>query len=139
MLCVAAQSKNLIGLSAQTLIIAHSQIRFRLNAAQQLLSKYPHTPNIGLELFLARAGLRAVIFWRFCAFGLVQISELKATKDIMFSMFVPWRTQTNQCFQTTPDSNLKTGSGFALLPFKLESQKVLRSLSAFCACKGQES
>ena len=66
------------------------------------MGKYPQTPKIALEMLLACAGLRAFIFRRCCAFGPVQVSELKAAKNFMFAMCVPWCTQNhckNQCFQ----------------------------------------
>ena len=63
----------------------------------RFLQPYEKRPaSEGLELFLACAGLRAFILRRCCAFGSVQVSEPKAAKHIVVSMFVAWCIQ-NHC------------------------------------------
>ena len=57
--------------------------------AKQIKGTYPQTPKLGLEMCLACAGLRAFIFTRFCAFGSVQVAELKAAKNKIVSMLFP--------------------------------------------------
>ena len=61
---------------------------------------------------MACAGLRAFIFRRFCAFGSVQVAELKAAKNITFSMFFPGVLKTTVKTSDSIKARLESENGF---------------------------
>ena len=79
--------------------------------AKQIKGTHPQTPKLGLEMCLACAGLRAFTFRRFCVFGSVQVAELKAAKNIMFSMFFPGVLKTTVKTSNSIKARLESENG----------------------------
>ena len=77
--------------------------------AKQIKGTYPQTPKLGLEMCLACA--RAFIFRRFCAFGSVQVAELKAAKNIIFSMLLPGVLKTTVKTSDSIKARLESENG----------------------------